>query len=174
MSGEREARVWRFGGDGPWSRATGVVAGTCAWASGILLALVLVAAVVGLVAGVVAGMVGGAHTGGLDWGASTGLFGLIMWMVAAVVVWAVGLPTGILVERALDRRGVSPARRAGVFAALGGGLAFVAAVAIGLWTWWPSMVVFLMVVGAAAAGGGRAAVARRARRVSEGRAMLPG
>jgi len=170
VSGEREARVWRFGGDGPWSRAFGVTARTCAWASGILLGLVLVAAVVGLVLAVVLGARGDE---GVGWGTAAGAVGLTMWMVAAVVVWVVGLPVGTALERVLDDAAVAPPWRAAVLAGLGGSLAFAASVVVGLWAW-PGMLAVLVVAGMAAAGVGRLLVARRARRVSEGRAMLPG
>ena len=164
MSAEREARVWHFGGDGPWSRAFGVAAGTCAWASGILLALVLVAAVVGLVSGLVVGLAGPPGADALDWATSTGLIGMIMWLMAAVVVWVGGLPAGTVLEWAFNEVEVALAWRVAALAALGGFLAFVAAVAVGVWTWWPGMVLFLVVVGAVAGGGGRLADARRRRR----------
>ncbi|MFC7877567.1 hypothetical protein [Isoptericola sp. NPDC057391] len=170
MTGEQQARVWRFGGDGPWSRATGVVAGTCAWASAILLALVLVAAVVGLL---VTAVLGARGDEGVSWATAAGAVGLIMWMVAAVVVWVVGLPVGIVLERVLDDAAVAPPWRAAVLAGLGGFLAFAASIVVGLWAW-PGMLAVLVVAGLVAAGAGRLAVARRARRVSEGRAMLPG
>lgn len=170
MTGEREAGVWRLGGDGPWSRAAGVVAGTCGWACAILLVPVLAAAVVGLVAGAVAAAQDG---GGLYWAASAASIGLMMWFVAVAVVWVLGLPAGLVVERVLDGRGAAPPWRAAALAALGGALALVASVAVGLWTW-PGLTAALVVAGVVAAGGGRLAVARRARRVSEGRAMLRG
>ena len=166
MSGAREARAWRFGGDGPWSRAFGVVAGTCAWASGILLALVLVAAVVGLVAAVVLGARG---EEGVSWASAAGAVGLVMWMVAALVVWVVGLPAGTVLERVLDDEAVAPPWRAAVLAGLGGSLAFAASVVVGLWAW-SGMLASLVVAGMLAAGAGRLLVARRSRCVpSSGR-----
>ncbi|MFD6176672.1 MULTISPECIES: formyltransferase family protein [unclassified Isoptericola] len=151
--------------DGPWPAATSVAARTCAWACGILLTYVPLAALVAGVAGVVD------PWGGLEWAASTALFGLMIWVVSAVAAWVLGFPLGIAVERALARAGAGTGTRAVALAGVAGAVG--AAVAFSVWPALWVLLVPLAVLGAASTGIARVVVARRDRRVRRGAASTP-
>ncbi|GAA1728699.1 hypothetical protein GCM10009809_25350 [Isoptericola hypogeus] len=153
---------------GPWSRAAAVTARTCGWACAILFAVIPVVAVV---AGIVA-MSGRGDPGHDSLSAAYVCF--VAWVVIVVVLWVLGWPVGLVVERLLARRGVAPGARAAVLAGVGGLLAVVASAALGL-SEAPGVVAVLAVIGVVGAGGGRLAVIARDRPpVSEGRGTVAG